>query len=150
MALGAAGLRAAAAIAVFTVLVMSSQGHPRTKPLCSDCSSLCNTNCTAEIAEKCINECSFQGACDQCESQVLQSCCQNFCSSSDGTSSFSCCPNGTSSVTCNCGNCNSAAQSSCTSPCSELSCMSCQFGIGQQCRDSCMSACKENCVNYDC
>ncbi|CAL4980357.1 unnamed protein product [Urochloa decumbens] len=149
MVSGAAGLRAAAAVAVFAVLVMSSQGHPRKKPLCSDCPSLCNTNCTAEIAQKCINECSFQYGCDQCRSQVLQSCCRNFCSNSNGTSSLSCCPNGTSSVTC-CDNCDSVVINNCASPCSDLSCMACQNGIGQQCRESCMSACNGNCVNKDC
>ncbi|EMS62310.1 hypothetical protein TRIUR3_02417 [Triticum urartu] len=43
MAAGGASLLAAA---VFSMLVMSSLGHPR--PLCSDCDPQCRANCTAE------------------------------------------------------------------------------------------------------
>ncbi|KAF8700101.1 hypothetical protein HU200_034464 [Digitaria exilis] len=150
MVSGASGFRAAvAAVAIFAVLVMSSQGHPK-KSLCSDCPSLCSANCTAVIAEKCSNECSYQYDCDQCKAQVLQSCCKSFCSHfSDGTGSFSCCPNGTSSVTCSCEYCDSPVQNSCTSACSPLTCMACTDGIGQQCIPPCMSDCNDHCVKKD-
>ncbi|KAG2562946.1 hypothetical protein PVAP13_8KG305100 [Panicum virgatum] len=149
----AASLKVAVAVAVFTVLVMSSQGHPRKKPLCSDCGSLCNANCTAMVTETCRNECNFQFACDQCKSQVRQACCQNFCSSSNGTSIYSCCPNGcvdSDCATCSCDYCDTGVENSCTSPCSDRYCRLCTWGIEQQCLPSCISDCNNNCVKKDC
>ncbi|KAF8700102.1 hypothetical protein HU200_034465 [Digitaria exilis] len=131
MVSGAVGLKTPVAIAVLAMLFMSSQGHPRTKPLCSDCQPQCNTNCTAIAA-------------------VGQACCQKFCGGSDGTSSFSCCPNGTSSVTCSCDSCKSDIQNSCTSPCSDLRCMACRDGFGKQCNQSCLDDCNNNCVKKNC
>ncbi|CAO2144585.1 unnamed protein product [Urochloa humidicola] len=163
MASGAAGLRAAAAIAaVFAVLVMSSQGHPRTKPLCSDCQSLCNTNCTAFVAEACNSSCSLPpGQCEGCESSVLKACCQSFCSSSNDTSTVSsCCPSacisGGNCTSCSCEFCSAAVvQNSCSVPCSMhasdmMRCNACKAGAGQYCNESCMSACNDNCVKIDC
>ncbi|CAL4992180.1 unnamed protein product [Urochloa decumbens] len=160
MVSGAAGLRAAAAIAVFTVLVMSSQGHPRTKPLCSDCPSLCGANCSAVVAAECNSTCSPRVAeCDSCKSQVLQGCCQNFCSNSNDTSTIStCCPSDCISgncVACSCETCTTAVQNSCAWPCgwhaSDISrCQSCEQGVGQQCYTSCIGACNDHCVKKDC
>ena len=153
MVSGAAGLRATVVIAIFAVLVMSSLGHPRNKPLCSDCSSLCNTNCAAMVMANCSNECNYQFSCQQCQSQVRQACCKNFCSSSDGTSSYSCCPNNCvdgDCSTCNCDNCNAAIQNSCISACSDRYCRACQFGISQQCMSSCLTDCNDHCVKKDC
>ncbi|PVH34447.1 hypothetical protein PAHAL_8G219900 [Panicum hallii] len=132
---------------------MFSQGHPRNKPLCSDCSSLCNTNCTAMVNANCSNECSFQFSCQQCQSQVRQACCQDFCSRSDGTSSYSCCPNNCvdgDCSTCTCDNCNAAIQNSCTSACSDRYCRACQSGVAQQCMSSCLSDCNDHCVKKNC
>ncbi|PUZ45352.1 hypothetical protein GQ55_8G215900 [Panicum hallii var. hallii] len=159
MVSSAAGLKAATAVAIFAVLVMSSQGHPRTKPLCSDCPSLCNTNCSAVIAATCNSTCSPPVAeCDRCKSQVLQGCCQDFCSSSHGTSSYSCCPSdciGGNCTTCSCDSCNAALQDRCTFACSmhasDLArCEGCKNGVGQQCYSPCISACNDHCVKKDC
>ncbi|CAL4983776.1 unnamed protein product [Urochloa decumbens] len=151
----AAGLKAAAAFAVFAVLVVSSQGHPRTKPLCSDCQSLCDANCTAMVIASCTEECNFQAGCDSCKSQVLQFCCQSFCSSSNDTSTVSsCCPSDCisgSCVSCSCDNCDTAAQNSCRSACSDLRCRACQNAVGQQCNISgCVADCNDHCVKKDC
>ncbi|CAL4987142.1 unnamed protein product [Urochloa decumbens] len=137
------GLRAAAAIAVFAVLVMSSQGHPRTKPLCSDCPSLCGANCSAVVAAECNSTCSPRVAeCDSCKSQVLRGCCQSFCSNSNDTSTIStCCPSD-----CISGNC-----AACSWHASDISrCQACQQGVGQQCYTSCIGACNDHCVKKDC
>ncbi|CAL4980356.1 unnamed protein product [Urochloa decumbens] len=160
MVSGAAGLRAAAAIAVFAVLVMSSQGHPRTKPLCSDCPTLCGANCSAEVAKECNSTCSINVAqCEACKSQVIQACCQSFCSSSNDTSTVSsCCPSACISgncTACSCNTCTTAVDNSCAFPCTMhasdiLRCQSCQQGVGQQCSISCLSACNANCVDKDC
>ncbi|RCV38781.1 hypothetical protein SETIT_8G169600v2 [Setaria italica] len=127
MVSGAVGLKAAVAVAVLAVLLMSSQGHPRKK----DCASQCYNNCTAIAA-------------------VLQACCQNVCSSNGATSSLSCCPNGTSSVTCNCDNCNIAVQNVCATTCSNLRCEACKDRITKECNESCIGACNDHCVKKDC
>ncbi|CAL4992198.1 unnamed protein product [Urochloa decumbens] len=170
MASGASGLQAAAAaaIAVFAALVMSSQGHPRTKPLCSDCPSLCvaTPNCTAFVAEACNSSCSLPpGQCEGCEASALKACCQSFCSNSNDTSTVSsCCPSdcitisGSSSncTSCSCGFCSAAAvQNSCSWPCTMhtsdmMRCNACKSGAGQQCATDCVSACNNNCVKNDC
>ncbi|KAG2558493.1 hypothetical protein PVAP13_8NG270200 [Panicum virgatum] len=159
MVSGAAGLKATAAIAVFAMLVMSSQGHPRTKVLCSNCPLLCGTNCSAVVEANCNSTCSPPVAeCDRCKSQVLQGCCQNFCSSSNGNSSYSCCPNDCisgSCTTCSCDNCITTVQTNCAFPCSMhasdiLRCEACRNGVGQQCYTSCISACNDHCVKKDC
>ena len=146
----ATGLMAAAALAVFAVLVMSSQGLPRKKPLCSDCSSLCNTSCTAIAAANCSSYCSTFPW-EQCKSQVLQACCQSVCSSSTGTSNISCCPSdcmGGDCQTCSCDNCNTAVQNVC-SDASNLRCQSSQNGIGQDCLSPCISDCNDHCTKKD-
>ncbi|CAO2142189.1 unnamed protein product [Urochloa humidicola] len=160
MVSGAAGLRATAAIAVSALLVMSSQGHPRSKPLCSDCPSLCNTNCSAFVAKECNSTCTPNMAeCDRCKSLVLQGCCQSFCSTSNDTSTISsCCPSDCISgncTACSCETCTTAVQNSCSWPCSwhasdMLRCEGCQRGAGEQCCTSCISACNDNCVKIDC
>ncbi|OEL20240.1 hypothetical protein BAE44_0018741 [Dichanthelium oligosanthes] len=160
MVSGAAGLKAAAAVAVFAVLVMSSQGHhPKRWPLCSDCQSQCSTNCSATVAAECSSDCSPpQASCDSCKSQVLQGCCQDFCKSSSGTGSNSCCPNdciGGSCVTCSCDNCTTTVQNNCAPACNlheddQLRCQACRNGAAQQCFPSCLSACNDHCVKKDC
>ncbi|RCV38779.1 hypothetical protein SETIT_8G169400v2 [Setaria italica] len=160
MVSGAAGFRAAAAIAVLAVLVMSSQGHPSKKPLCSDCPSLCNTNCSAVVAAACAVDCSPPvGQCEGCKSQVLRGCCQSFCSSSNDTSTVSsCCPSDCISGdcgTCSCDNCSAAVQNNCAWPCSMhasdmMRCNACRYGAAEQCATSCISACDDHCVKKDC
>ncbi|KAG2562944.1 hypothetical protein PVAP13_8KG268400 [Panicum virgatum] len=142
------------AVAVFAMLVMSSQGHPK-KPLCSDCLSLCNANCTPVVDARCSYDCSPPVAqCDSCKSQILPQCCLDFCSGSNGNSSYSCCPDDCISgncTTCSCDNCITAVQTSCAFPCSMhasdiLRCQNCRSGAAQQCYTPCMSACNDHCV----
>ncbi|XP_062201514.1 uncharacterized protein LOC133904053 [Phragmites australis] len=133
MASGAAALNAAAAVAVFAVLVMSSQGHPKTGPLCSDCVSLCSTNCTAYIASSCREQCDTPSGCQDCKNQVLWGC-------------QDCCSKGT----CSC-DCNSTIVNACRLACSPryASCQSCRSGITQTCYSTCNSDCNNNCVKKD-
>ncbi|KAI4974088.1 hypothetical protein ZWY2020_042172 [Hordeum vulgare] len=95
--MAAGGACLLAALAVFSMLIMSSVGNP--KPLCSDCGTLCSTNCTAEAKTSCSGYCDYSPR-EGCERQVFERCTR------DGT----CC---TSNGTCTC-DCNTVAQNSCT------------------------------------
>nr|CAB3497081.1 unnamed protein product [Digitaria exilis] len=119
---GAAALNAMAAIAIFAVLVMSSQGHPK-KPLCSDCPELCRANCSAQLSAALPAEC--VSSCDQtpppqcavCKSQLLQEC-QDCCG--NATRTGACCTGGCvgdgCGDTCGC-DCSSYAGNACMYAC---------------------------------
>ncbi|XP_062201449.1 uncharacterized protein LOC133903967 [Phragmites australis] len=145
----AAAFKAAAVVSVFAVLALSSHGHPKTGPLCSQCASQCNTNCTASAAANCNSYCSAPSGCQSCIDQVLQGC-QNCCNNS--TSSSDCCGNGCAGdcVTCGC-DCNSIVGIRCAPACKPnyLACQACKNAVGQQCHTSCNSACNDNCVKKD-
>ncbi|KAG2562940.1 hypothetical protein PVAP13_8KG304600 [Panicum virgatum] len=96
--------------------------------------------------------------CNRCKSQVLQGCCQEICSSGNGTSSYSYCPNDCISgncTTCSCDNCITAVQTSCAFPCNMhasdlLRCEACKNGVGRLCYTSCISACNNHCMKKNC
>ncbi|TVU46550.1 hypothetical protein EJB05_06091, partial [Eragrostis curvula] len=157
MVSGAAGLRAAADVVVLAMLVLSSQGHPTKKPLCSDCPSLCSTNCSAFIDAASNGTCSPPiEPCNSCKSQVLRGCCQDFCSSGNETNSISsCCPSDCISgdfATCSCDNCKTKVEQTCGwAACGmhasdRMRCDNCKMGAAQACFPSCNSACNDNCV----
>ncbi|KAF7034128.1 hypothetical protein CFC21_045193 [Triticum aestivum] len=78
MAAGGASLIAAV---VFSVLIMSSLGGPM--PLCSDCETMCRTNCTAEAEANCANYCydtqSTAGYCEGCMGAYFDQHCNPEC-----------------------------------------------------------------------
>ncbi|KAM3198620.1 hypothetical protein ACQJBY_073657 [Aegilops geniculata] len=134
MAAGGASLLVAA---VFSMLVMSSLGHPR--PLCSDCDPQCRANCTAEVKTSCSSYCSSGGGGPQegCRRNILQQCTANgICCSSNGT--------------CTC-DCNTVAESGCKGvPNAIQLCDSCKHGIFDQCFPTCNKDCNNNCKKKGC
>ncbi|PWZ10147.1 hypothetical protein Zm00014a_032311 [Zea mays] len=137
MASDAAGAGAAVAVAVLAILVLSSMGHPNKGPLCSECGSLCNTNCTAEAANSttCRSYCDNDptAAREDCERQVLQGCQAAYCSY--GTCSR---------------DCNLEAQNACLSiPDDYTDCQACKQGMFQSCFPTCQSNCNSTCVKKE-
>jgi hypothetical protein len=150
MASTAAALRAVAAVAVFAMLVMSCRGHPKTGPLCSDCASLCYTNCSAVAAAECGSDCNTPPGCDGCKTTVVQYC--QDCCNSNGTSTYSCCDNGCigDCGTCGCTSCD-VVLIKCRSACNPnySGCQACSDAVRHQCETSCNTACNENCVKKE-
>ncbi|AQK84636.1 uncharacterized protein LOC100278974 precursor [Zea mays] len=130
----ASGAGAAAAVAVFAIMVLSSLGHPRTGPLCSDCGSMCTANCTGEVATSCRSYCENPLAARQsCERQVLQACTVSFCCYGNCTR-----------------DCNLEAHNACQSVHdTTIDCQSCTGGIFQSCFPACNSNCNSTCVNKE-
>uniref|UniRef100_M8BWB1 Uncharacterized protein n=1 Tax=Aegilops tauschii TaxID=37682 RepID=M8BWB1_AEGTA len=71
--MAAAGASLLAAV-VFSMLVMSSLGHPR--PLCNDCDTQCRANCTAEQCTANGICCSSNGTCTCDCNDVAESGCK--------------------------------------------------------------------------
>ena len=144
-------IKAAATVAVFALLAMSSHGHPKTGPLCRDCSSQCDTNCSAIVAANCSSYCNPPPGCDGCKTLVLQMC--QDCCNSNGTSTLSCCKNDCigDCGTCGCTSCDIAVQNSCMFACKPnySACYACTNAVRQQCLTSCNSDCNDNCVKKE-
>ncbi|KAE8780016.1 hypothetical protein D1007_46859 [Hordeum vulgare] len=117
------------AFAVFSMLVMSSLGNPR--PLCSDCETLCRTNCTAEVETSCSSTCN-DNPLEGCRRQVFERC------TTDGT----CC---SSNGTCAC-DCNTVSQDRCRGITDNYTdCQACERGQFDYCYSTCKSGCNNNC-----
>ncbi|VAH70636.1 unnamed protein product [Triticum turgidum subsp. durum] len=127
----AAGGASLLAFSIFAMLVMSSLGGPR--PLCSDCETLCRTNCDAEVETLCGSTCDYNnsGQAD-CRRQLLKRC------TTEGT----CC---SSNDTCTC-DCNTVAQNGCFGVSDGYTrCGSCKLGRFNQCYPTCKNDCNNNC-----
>ncbi|OEL19906.1 hypothetical protein BAE44_0019076 [Dichanthelium oligosanthes] len=154
MASGAAALKAAAAVAVFAMLVMSSQGHPKTGPLCSDCASQCSTNCSAITAANCSSACSgnYPPECYSCLDRVYNAY-ENCCSNDTINSGLSCCDNGCFGDCITCGPCdvNGLLTVRCMGVCQldNSACQACKDAATKQCNTDCNSACSKICVKKD-
>ncbi|KAI5003924.1 hypothetical protein ZWY2020_031167 [Hordeum vulgare] len=132
----AGGASLLAAVAVFSMLIMSSQGNPR--PLCSDCEPQCRTNCTAEVETTCREYCTRGGGPrESCRSSIFERCTANGdCSGSNGTS------------TCDC---NTMAENTCLSVTDgTLQCRPCMSNIYDQCFHPCTNDCNNRCKKKGC
>ncbi|KAM3198625.1 hypothetical protein ACQJBY_073662 [Aegilops geniculata] len=133
--MAAGGASFLAAVVVFSMLIMSSLGDP--KPLCSDCGTLCSTNCTAEASTSCNASGNCYNPRADCQKQVFEGCTRDgFCCSSDGT--------------CTC-DCNTVAQERCSSVTDgSVRCDSCKRGMFDQCYPACVSNCNTKCKKKGC
>ncbi|KAI5003989.1 hypothetical protein ZWY2020_031232 [Hordeum vulgare] len=126
MAAGGASL--VAAVAVFSMLIMSSLGQPR--PSCNDCMAPCNAECNEKMKIFCGSACSG-GARESCRRAVLAQC----------TARGTCC---SSNGTCTC-DCMTVAGKSCMEigGFNPIGCHSCQHGIAVECYPICYNNCKK-------
>ncbi|EMS62313.1 hypothetical protein TRIUR3_02423 [Triticum urartu] len=132
MAAGGASFHAA--VAVFSMLIMSSLGNPR--PLCSDCGTLCSTKCNEEARNSCSGTC--YNPREGCERQILDQC------KAEGT----CCSSNSTSCTCDC---NTIAQERCSSLTDNYTdCQACTNSIFNQCNTTCNNDCNNNCKKKGC
>ncbi|KAJ1287610.1 hypothetical protein BS78_02G023300 [Paspalum vaginatum] len=165
MASAAAGALRTAAIVVALVAALSfmpsSHGHQKkpARPLCSNCTALCNSNCSTVVAAECSAYCDLgpSNDCLRCRSQVQQGC-QTCCSANgNGTTTSdaatSCCGNGCvgDCATCGC-DCTAIVDRGCEFPCRPYypyniqACWGCSSNAGQQCFTACNATCYDNCV----
>jgi hypothetical protein len=154
MASSAAALKTAAAtVAVFAVLVISSQGNPRTGPPCSSCGSQCNSTCGTVTATNCSSACGYPPECYNCLDRVYngyESCCGN----ATINSGVSCCDNGClGDCYEKCGPCdvNGLMTVRCRDVCklNSTACEACEETVSRQCNASCNKDCSKTCVKKD-
>ncbi|CAN6217379.1 unnamed protein product [Urochloa humidicola] len=150
MASGSAALKvAAAAVAVFAILVMSSQGNPRMGPPCSSCASQCNTTCGFITAQNCSRACDYPPECISCLDGVA-SAHDNCCSNATIYSTISCCDNGCvgDCVTCSPCDLNGLLTVRCLDVCqlNNSACQACKDAVSQQCNTGCNKDCSKTCV----
>ena len=146
---GAAALKAAAFVAVFAMLVMSSQGNPRTGPLCSNCASQCSTQCGTITATNCSSACGYPPECYSCLDRVYNGY-EDCCSNATINSSLSSCDNGCFGDCVTCAPCdvNGLMTVRCMDVCklNKTACQACEDTVSQQCNASCNKDCSKTCV----
>ncbi|CAN6217380.1 unnamed protein product [Urochloa humidicola] len=153
MASGAAALKAAAAtVAIFAMLVMSSQGDPRTWPPCSYCGFQCNITCGTVAATNCSSVCSYTPECYTCLHLAWTGYGECF-SNETIYNSVSCCDNGCYGNYMTCGPCDikSVIRARCVDVCNfdNSACETCKDAVSQQCNTACSRDCSKTCLKND-
>ncbi|CAL5081041.1 unnamed protein product [Urochloa decumbens] len=153
MASGAAALKAAAAIAVFSMLVMSSQGDPKTGPPCSYCEFQCNITSGTVAATNCSSACSYNPECYTCLHLAITAYGECF-SNETIYNSVSCCANGCYGSYMTCGPCDfrTVLRACCMDVCNfnNSTCETCKDAVpSSTCNTDCSRDCSKTCVKND-